>query len=180
MVSYEREDQEVQAVPVMKKQYVYYIGFGIVVIAVIFAGLMVATTPRTTPALDKKPVVTISVHESPQMKKTNEGTLISYAVNTSRFADDGLDLVKAEVLDKKTDLVLLKLEGTSLTEQYTPVDPAAGTGVADYPVIRFDVTVPSDKIPSDVFSRLTFASKTKAALPFMVTGGDIHLIAAGA
>lgn len=114
------------------------------------------------------------------MKKTNEGTLISYAVNTSRFADDGLDLVKAEVLDKKTDLVLLKLEGTSLTEQYTPVDPAAGTGVADYPVIRFDVTVPSDKIPSDVFSRLTFASKTKAALPFMVTGGDIHLIAAGA
>jgi len=179
MVSEERKDQENQAVPVMKKQYVYYIGFGIVIIAVILAGLMIATTPRTTPALDKKPVVTISVFQSPQMKKTSEGTVISYAVNTSRFADDGLDLVKAEVLDKKTDVVLLKLEGTGLAEQYIPVDPSGGEGTSEFPVIKFNLTVPSDAIPSGLTGRLTFVSKTKAALPFIVTGGDVHLIAAG-
>jgi hypothetical protein len=163
----------------MKKKYVYYIGFGIVIIAVLITGLMVATTPRTTPVLDKKPVVTISVYQSPQMKKTEAGTVISYIINTSRFADDGLDLVKAEVLDKKTEVVLLKLEGTNLAERYTPADQTGGAGKSENPVVKFDVSVSSDKIPSDLINRLTFVSKNKAALPFTVTGGDVHLISAG-
>jgi hypothetical protein len=159
----------------MKKKNVYYIGFGIVIIAVVLAGLMVATTPRITPVLEKKPIVTISVFQPPQMKKTEAGTVISYGLNTSRFDDDGLDLIKTEALDKNTDKVLLKLEGTSLDEQYSPADQAGKSG---YPVVKLNVTVSSDKIPSDITNRLTFVSKSKAALPFTVTGGDIHLLSA--
>jgi hypothetical protein len=157
----------------MKKKNVYYIGFGIVIIAVVLAGLMVATTPHTTPALEKKPVVTISVFESPQMKKTEAGTIISYAINTSRFED--LDLIKAEVLDTNTDKILLKLEGARLDEQYVHGDQ---TGNSGYPIIKLNITVSSDKIPSDISNRLTFVSKNKAALPFTVVGGDIHLLPA--
>lgn len=157
----------------MKKKNVYYIGFGIVIIAIVLAGLMVATTPRITPALEKKPVVTISVFQSPEMKKTEAGTVISFAINTSRI--DDLDLIKAEVLDTHTDKVLLKLEGARLDEQYVHADQAGNLG---YPVIKLNVTVSSDQIPSDLLNRLTFVSKTKAALPFTVTGGDIHLISA--
>ncbi len=162
----------------MKKEWVYYIGFGIVIIAVIFTALMVVTTSRTTPAMYEKPDVTISVIQAPQMKKTGEETVISYSINTSRFADDGLDLIKAEVQDKNTEAILLKLEGTSLVDHYTPADSAGSVGKSEYPVVRFDVTVPSDQIPTDILNRLTFISKTKAALPFTVTGGDIHLISA--
>ncbi|PWR73746.1 hypothetical protein [Methanospirillum lacunae] len=159
----------------MKKKNVYYIGFGIVIIAIVIAGLMVATTPRITPVLEKKPIVTISVFESPQMQKTEAGTVISYAINTSRFADDDLDLIKIEVLDTNTEKTLLKLEGTSLDEKYSSADQAGKSG---YPVVKLNVTVSSDKIPSDITNRLTFVSKNKAALPFSVTGGDIHLLSA--
>jgi len=160
----------------MKKQWVYYIGFGFILISILVTGLIVATTPHLTPALDKKPVITISVSESPQLKKTAEGTTITYAVETSRFSDDEFNLVKAEVLDKTSGEVLLKLEGTELAKWYVPVSQTSDK--AGVPAVRFEVTVPPEQIPSELFSRLTFVSKAKAALPFTVTGGDVHLLAA--
>ena len=162
----------------MEQKWVYILGLGCVVLAVIVTMFVMMSTSQTTPVLDEKPNVTISVPKPAVVGQDSGGTFIAYTLEASRFGDDNLNLVKVEVLDKSSGAVLLKLDGTALTRVYEPGLPIQNTGTnvpPSLPRIRIQVPVPSGQVPGEITNRLTFVSKEKASLPFSITGGDLAL-----
>ncbi|MDD1729900.1 MAG: hypothetical protein LUQ50_12620 [Methanospirillum sp.] len=162
----------------MEQKWVYILGFGCIVLAVVGTLFIMMSTSQTTPVLDEKPNVTISVPNPAVVGQDSGGTFIAYTMETSRFGDDNLNLVKVEVLDKSSGAVLLKLDGTALTRVYEPGLPTQSTGTnvpSPLPRIRIQAPVPSGQVPGEITNRLTFVSKEKASLPFSITGGDLVL-----
>ena len=166
----------------LNKRTVYSLGFGLILIAVVLTAFVVMSSPHETPALEETPHVNISVPLSPEVTTGAEGTHLVYTLETSRFADDGLALVKLRVLDKDTGKELLNLEGTSLNRALELVSPTQtdsaepnSSGNLTDPRIPITLNLPASDLPHTITHQLTFTSKTKAALPFTISGGEYRV-----
>lgn len=166
----------------IEKRTVYFMGLGIILIAVVFGGFVMVSTPRETPVLEETPAVHISVPLPPILTSGDTGKILTYTLRTSRFADEGLTLIKVRVLGKETGETLMTLEGTTLTHALESgatkpagIDPATSLPNLSGPEIPLTIHIPSGNLPLTITHQLTFTSKTKAVLPFVVTGGEVRV-----
>ena len=155
----------------MKRQTIYLIGAGFILVAVMLAGMLLLTSDRNeVPYGHSFRDITISVPEMPVFKQTGGIATIEYRIVTSRFEDDDITLVKVDILDEKTGNVMMTLEKEGLQAVYHPA-----TGEDTYPEIAITLTSEPTLIPKSVLHRLTFTSQGRAVLPFSVTGGTADI-----
>lgn len=168
----------------MEKRWVYYIGFGFIVIALLLAGSVILTANLNKPSAPFSPEVTISVPSPPVLNMEKNGISISYDLETSSFKDEGLNLIRVEVVDRETGKTLHILDGESLMRS---TRSGSGTLSSDQesqvtpensPLPRISVVLISDPraAPQILTHRLTFVSQERAALPFIIIGGETSVI----
>lgn len=170
----------------MQKRFIYYIGFGFIIIALLLTGFVILTSHHDT-ALNQSasPTVTISVPSAPVLKPGGGLQEISYDIETSRFGDEGLNLIRVEIIEKETGKILQTLDGEKLRRVYQPPSgfqssdnhPQNSPGDTPFPRIFVAFTPESGSQPGILIHRLTFTSQERAAMPFTVTGGQTLVVA---
>ncbi len=151
----------------MDKRIVYGIGSGFVILCILVAGVLLASshsydsTPRETAES-----VNITVPAPPVQETHETRVTLAYTIETSPFSDAGLDLMKVEVIDPEEGTVLKAFTGDRLAEVFTP-----GTGTR-VPSVSVRLDLDRETIPETLTHRLTFISKNRAVLPIVVSGGD--------
>ena len=167
---------------IMKKQWVYYIGFGFIIIALLITGSVILTMSQApAPSRADSNEVEITISSAPVVIVADGVPAISYDIQTSRFRDAGLNLIRVEVLDKETEKNLQTFDGESLRQIYYPEsnpspsdqNPQTGPGISSLPRISV-VLIPDSMTPPRILThRLTFTSTERATLPFTISGGEI-------
>ena len=165
----------------MEKRFVYYIGFGFIIIALLIAGSVIFTANqnRASPT-PLSPEVAISVPSTPVLKQTDNGVSISYDLRASHLSEVNLDLITVEVLDKESGKTLEVLDGELLRKAtHSGADSLSsdkkhlgGSENSSFPVISVVLKTDSEAVPRVLTHRLTFVNPEKAALPFTITGGE--------
>lgn len=155
----------------MKRQTIYLIGAGFILVAVMLAGMLLLTSDRNVvPEGHSFRDITVSIPEMPVIKQKGGIATIEYRIVTSRFEDDDITLVKVEILDEKTGDVMMTLEKEGLQAVYSPA-----TGEDTFPEIAISFSREPTRIPESLLHRLTFTSQGRAVLPFSVTGGSADI-----
>ncbi|HOW03930.1 hypothetical protein [Methanospirillum hungatei] len=155
----------------MNKKVVYLTGLGFIIIAMIIAGILLATSTRHDPVPDEHDIRTISVSVSTPLTMAENGDVLtlSYGLETSRFVEDELTLTQVEVLDKDTGEVIHVLEKEDLQRSFSVGDDT------DNPIITLKYQISSELLPAMITHRLFFISDGRAILPFSVTGGEVQV-----
>jgi hypothetical protein len=111
-------------------------------------------------------------------------TNLGYKLEISPVAEQGLNLIRAEVLDPSTGAILLTLEGDTLRQLYhpasipppTPQERQAGTQNLTAPRLSLWVRIASAKVPETLVHRLTFDGNATAGAPLIVTGRETRVL----
>ena len=165
----------------MEKRFVYYIGFGFIILALLIAGSVIFTTNqnRASPT-PISPEVMISVSSTPVLKQTDNGVSISYDLEISDLSEVELNLITVKVLDMDSGKTLQVLDGELLRKAIrfgsdslsSDKKHLGGSGNSSITKISVMLISDSQAIPKIVTHHLTFVNPEKAALPFTITGGE--------
>lgn len=155
----------------MNKKVVYLTGLGFIIIAMITAGILLATSTRNSPVSEEHDIRNISVSVSTPLdiSENRDFVTLSYVLETSRYGDDELSLTRVEVLNKKTGEVIHVLEKDNLQKAISSGDNRVN------PTIRIEYQISSDILPAVITHRLYFISDGRAILPFTVIGGEVQV-----
>ena len=155
----------------MKKTHVYLVGFGFIVVIMIIAGVLLATSNRYETEVGTSDIsnISVSVIGTPKITMNKDSMEISYILELSGFKKDELTLTKVEVLNKKSGGTIKTFEQESLRKIY-----AQGEN-EKVPKLQMTLSFLKEDTPPIIIHRLRFVSAGKAILPFSVTGGEIRI-----
>ncbi len=155
----------------MNKNLVFLTGLGFIIIAMITAGILLATSTRHSPVPDEHDIRNISVSVSTPISISENSDLVtlSYVLETSRYGDDELTLTRVEILDKETGEVIYVLEKDNLLKAISQGNER------DNPAITIEFQISSELLPAIITHRLYFISGGRAILPFSVLGGEMQV-----
>ena len=155
----------------MNKKVVYLTGLGFIIIAMIIAGILLATSTRHDPVPDEHDIRNISVSVSTPLSISESGDMValSYVLETSRFGEDELTLTRVEVLDKGSGEVIHVLEKDNLQKSFSLGDDR------NNPTVTLEFQISADILPAMITHRLYFISDGRSILPFSVTGGEVQV-----
>ena len=154
-----------------------------ILLVVIVAGILfMAGSP--TALRQVSPDVTMTVPFPPVPFNSDNVTNLGYELEISPVDEPGLRIIRAEVLDPSTGVILLTLEGDTLRQFYhpasipppTPNERQAGTQNLTAPRLSLWVRVAPDKVPETLVHRLTFDGNATSGTPLIVTGGKTRIL----
>jgi len=155
-----------------------------ILLVVIVAGILFMAGSPT--ALRQVPqIVTMTVPFPPVPFNSDNVTNLGYELEISPVTEPGLRIMRAEVLDPSTVVILLTLEGDTLRQFYhpasipppTPNERQAGTQNLTTPRLSLWVRVAApDMVPETLVHRLTFDGNATAGTPLIVTGGETRVL----
>lgn len=129
------------------------------------------------------PVVSMYVPFPPIPVQSDGVVNIAYELETSGFAEKGLNLTRAEALDPASGIILSSLEDEALLKMYhpasvpppTPGELQNGTKNLTSPRISFWIRVENGYVPDEITHHLTFKKTPDSITPIIVTGGDVRV-----
>ncbi len=155
----------------MDKKLVYLAGFGLIIITIILAGILLVTSHRyeTTDSVDDEIHNTsLSVVNSSNITIRDTFVDISYELELTELGEEELSLIKVEVLNKKTGEILKTFDHKSLEQIYSP-----GT-ISKKPTIKIAITLAKGESLGILTHQVYFISEKKAMLPFSIKGGEVR------
>ena len=154
-----------------------------ILLVVIVAGILFFVSPPPAPR-QMPPDVTMTVPFPPVPFSSDTVTNLGYELEISPVAEPGLRIIRAEVLDPSTGVILLTLEGDTLRQFYHPAsiplptaqERQAGTQNLTAPRLSLWVRVAPAKVPETLVQRLTFDGNITSGAPLIVTGGKTRIL----
>ena len=154
-----------------------------ILLVVIVAGILFFVSPPPAPR-QMPQIVTMTVPFSPVPFNSDTVTNLGYELEISPVAEPGLRIIRAEVLDPSTGVILLTLEGDTLRQFYHPAsiplptaqERQAGTQNLTTPRLSLWVRVAPAKVPETLVHRLTFDGNITSGAPLIVTGGKTRIL----
>lgn len=154
-----------------------------ILLVVIVAGILFFVSPPPAPR-QMPQIVTMTVPFSPVPFNSDTVTNLGYELEISPVAEPGLRIMRAEVLDPSTGVILLTLEGDTLRQFYhpasipppTPNERQAGTQNLTAPRLSLWVRIAPAKVPETLVQRLTFDGNATAGAPLIITGGKTRIL----
>jgi hypothetical protein len=154
-----------------------------ILLVVIVAGILFFVSPPPAPR-QMPPDVTMTVPFPPVPFSSDTVTNLGYELEISPVAEPGLRIIRAEVLDPSTGVILLTLEGDTLRQFYHPAsiplptaqERQAGTQNLTAPRLSLWVRIAPAKVPETLVQRLTFDGNATAGAPLIITGGKTRIL----